>query len=490
MLTVMRAAAQRVRESFVSSGFTVEGIAATLGPVASAALAREERVPVLNAFPDATQSPLATYVRLFVLGDSVVAHSDIPVDDLVGLGLASSNNLHLTPLLEVRPYGDDEHDFWVVSDLSHLTGRELAPDHVLGVGGASMTLAHLTPRTRVTSAADIGTGCGVQALHLATHVDRIVVTDISTRALHCAELSAALSDVEFERRQGSFLEPIAQESFDLVVSNPPFVISPRAVFEYRDGGLRADDVGRQLVRDLPQHLNDGGVAILLANWLHVRGQDWRERVHSWVSGLGVQAWIVQRDIQDPTQYVSTWLRDAAAERAQLHDHAYAEWLAEFEALDAEAVGFGWIVLRKNGRELVTIEDHVGASRLPTGDEVLASMDGFVALQDMDAFAVLNSAFTPAPGLSVRGSAHYADGVWLPGMSLVQQSKGWRAPVELDDLGVSLLRALDGRTPVGQVLDDLADQTGMDLDDVLAAGLLTVRALLGQGLVVPVIPAGI
>ena len=74
--------------------------------------------------------------------------------------------------------------------------------------------------------------------------------------------------------------------------------------------------------------------------------------------------------------------------------------------------------------------------------------------------------------------------------MVQQSGGWRAPVELDDVGAAVLRALDGHTPVGQVLEDLAQQTGLDLDEVLAGGLLTVRALLAQGLVVPVIPAGI
>ena len=486
----MRVQAQRIRDSFTACGFTVEGIATALGPVASGALAREERVPVTNAFPDAAVSPLATYVRLFILGDTVCAHPEVPVADLVDLGLVSVKDMHLTPLREVRPYGDDEHDLWVVSDLSHITGRELAADHVLGVGGASMTLAHLTPRTRVTSAADIGTGCGVQALHLATHVGKIVATDISNRALKCAELSAALSDVEFEARQGSFLAPLENQSFDLIVSNPPFVISPRAVFEYRDGGLRADEVGQQLVRDLPRHLNEGGIAVLLANWLHVRGENWRDRVHSWASGLGVQAWIVQRDVQDPTQYVSTWLRDAAAEREQLHDHAYAEWLAELEKLNAEAVGFGWIVLRKNGTELITIEDHVGALRLPTGAEVLTAMDAFVELEHMDAFAILGSAFTPAHGALIRPQQHFADGRWLPGLSLVQQSGGWRAPVELDDVGAAVLQALDGHTPVGQVLEDLAQQTGLDLDEVLAGGLLTVRALLAQGLVVPVIPAGI
>ena len=474
--------ARRVRESFIAAGFTVDGVNAALGPVAAAALGREERVPVLRVFPDSATSALASYVRLFILGDEVMAHPDVPATDLIELGLAKSIDGLLHPLMEVRPYGDDDHDFWVVSDLSHISRRELKPEHVLGVGGASTTLAHITPRMEVGSAADIGAGCGVQSLHLATHVEKIVATDISHRALDAARLSAALSDVEFELRQGSFLEPIKNQTFDLVVSNPPFVISPKAVFEYRDGGLRGDEVGRQLVQDLPAHLNDQGIAVMLANWLHVRGEDWRERVRSWVTGLGVQAWIVQRDVQDPAQYVNTWLRDAAAEGAAVDDHQYDEWLNGFENLNAQAIGFGWIVLRKTGTELITIEDHSMAHRLPTGGEVIQELDNQVLLENLDAFAILNSVFRAADGLVVAPSSHFVDGQWMPGLVTMSRPQGWRSAVSVDDVGLSLIKALDGYTPVGELLDALAQDTGIDPDEVLAGGLLTIRALLAAGLV--------
>ncbi|MFP3471807.1 methyltransferase, partial [Micrococcus sp. SIMBA_144] len=63
-------------------------------------------------------------------------------------------------------------------------------EFVLGLGGAGRTLVSITPRDHVGVAADIGTGCGIQALLLARHSDRVIATDISHRALRLAELSA------------------------------------------------------------------------------------------------------------------------------------------------------------------------------------------------------------------------------------------------------------------------------------------------------------
>ena len=77
-------------------------------------------------------------------------------------------------------------------------------------------------------ALDVGTGCGVQALHATRHADAVVATDVSARALAFARLTLALNGARaVDLRQGDLLEPARGEQFDLVVSNPPFVITPR-----------------------------------------------------------------------------------------------------------------------------------------------------------------------------------------------------------------------------------------------------------------------
>ena len=478
--------AARVRDAFLSAGYTVEGATAFLGDEAWSAIAREERAPALRVLAHKEPSPLGTYLQLFILGNTVVPHPDVPVADLVALGLVRHVGDALEPLVDVRPYGESDVDWFVVSDLAHLALRELEPDHVLGVGGASTTLAHLTPRLQVGRAADIGSGCGVQALHLARHSSHVVATDINQRALWASDLSAALSDLSVETRHGSFLEPIEGEVFDLIASNPPFVISPKAMFEYRDAGLRGDDVGRALVRDLPEHLNNDGIAVLLANWLHITGEDWRDRVQSWAKDNKCDAWIVQRDVQDNAQYVGTWIRDAAADNARVDNQRYMEWLQGLEDLRAHAVGFGWIVLRKtdaarNGSQCIVVEDRTSAPRLPRGAEVVAAMDAHRLLADMDAFALLNTPLAVPEGVVLRSEQHRTATDWFPGMNRIDLVGGWRGPVEIDDVGAAIVRGCDGSTPLGELLDALTEQTGLDSDEVLAGGLLTARALIGEGL---------
>src|SRR5690606_29971451 len=129
-------------------------------------------------------------------------------------------------------------------------GTALPADHVLGVGGASRTLAELVVPIQVERGLDLGTGCGIQALLIARHAATVVATDISSRALAFAELNAQLNGVRnIEFRLGSLFEPVEGESFDLVISNPPFVITPRASgvteYEYRDGGLIGDALVEQ-----------------------------------------------------------------------------------------------------------------------------------------------------------------------------------------------------------------------------------------------------
>ena len=63
-------------------------------------------------------------------------------------------------------------------------------------------------------------------------------------------------------------DPVAGEQFDLIVSNPPFVIGDGTTrFSYRDSGLAGDGIGRALVEGARNHLRPGGTAQLLANWM-------------------------------------------------------------------------------------------------------------------------------------------------------------------------------------------------------------------------------
>ena len=208
-----------LREALVAARYTYDGVAELLGPEAHAALSRNETAPGLRRTSDG--SPLATLTRLFLLQTRVSladAEAALPglVDPLCNAGLLEQSVSEVAARLDCRPYATESEagprDLWVVSDLT--PGLDGAPnkvgaDHVLGISAASTSLAQLTIREPVGRALDLGTGCGVQALHLAGHARQVVATDVNPRALWMTGLNAALNgSPNIQVREGSFFEPV------------------------------------------------------------------------------------------------------------------------------------------------------------------------------------------------------------------------------------------------------------------------------------------
>ena len=331
--------------------------------MADAALLRNETTPALRRTVT-DHGPLATLTRLFLLQTTVTAGSAeaaLPdlVDRLVAEGILDRSVGEVAARLDVRPYATDDSTLWVVSDLTPgLDGlpQQLGADHVLGISPASTSLAQLTLRAPVDSSLDLGTGCGVQALHLAAHSAHVVATDVNQRALGIARFNAALNEVgdRVEVREGSFFEPVRDERYDLIATNPPFVISPATGerLVYRDSGLPGDQVVEDIVRAAPDHLTERGWCQVLANWVVERDRPWDERLAGWLAP-DVDALVVQRELVDPAAYVELWLKDSGHHPATGGDPAeyrrrYDTWLAWLEEQGVEAIGFGWVNLRAGG----------------------------------------------------------------------------------------------------------------------------------------------
>lgn len=445
----------RLRADLVAARFTVAGVTELLGPLATAALDREQALPAQRV--TATSSaPAAALVRLFTLGDPVdtrevaAALPALGVDGAVALGLVVPEGDALVATCDLRPYAADGADWWVASDLGELaTRRPLRPDHVLGVGGASTTLATWTPRPRVARALDVGTGCGVQALHLRAHAGTVVVTDVSERALAYARFNAALDGATWDVRAGSMLDPVAGETFDLVVSNPPFVITPRTgavpTFEYRDAGAAGDAVVRDLVRGVGAHLAPGGIAQFLGNWEVPRGTTWTDRVGGWLEGTGLDAWVVQRETQDPAEYAETWARDGGHHPGTADvDAMIAAWLDDFEARDVESIGFGVLTLQRPRADRPPFTDLMDVPtpvESPMGERVLAGLAARTWLAEHDDDAVLDTAWACAA--DVTEERHARPGAPDPAVILLRQGGGLRRRLVLSTVTAAFVSVCDG-----------------------------------------------
>jgi hypothetical protein len=416
-------------------------------------------------------------------------------DGAVRLGLVALDGDVARPLLDLRPHAFIDElgpgSWWLASDLGEAALRGPIPaDHVLGVGGASTTLAGLTITSRVDTVLDLGTGCGIQALHAARHARRVVATDISRRALDLARLNAAVNGVSnIELRLGSLFEPVEGETFDRVVSNPPFVITPRGdgvpAYEYRDGGLVGDAVVASVIAGAGSSLAPGGVAQLLGNWEYREGVDALDRVGEWLDGTGLDAWVVEREVQDAALYAETWIRDGGIlPRTDEFDRLYAAWLDDFEQRGVTSVGFGYITLRRPRtgaatlRRVERLDGALGHNAVGLGAHVAATLGAHDRLQAMSGADV--AAATLVVAGDVTEERHYWPGDEHPTVMDLRQGGGFGRTFPLGTALAAVVGACDGDLPLGAICSAVAQLLGVDDDELLAEVMPSIRELVVTG----------
>ena len=362
----------------------------------------------------------------------------------------------------------------------------------------------------MATALDLGTGCGIQTFHLLAHAEHVTATDISERALATTRFNLVLNapalglDPEhLENRVrlelGSMLEPVAGQHFDMVVSNPPFVITPRTPqetdterFTYRDGGLPGDRIVRDLLAELPSVLAPGGTAHLLANWEIPRDPQgepestWSRGPESWIP-TGTGAWVIQRELQDPCEYAETWLQDASQQRdPQAFDRAYAAYLDDFASRDVAAIGFGMVWLQRPEDTERTVSGTVEPGRAassslprifetvphpiqqPIAPALAAEWERTVRLGREAADAQSGAAGQPAwlerrltVAPDVTEERHGTPGAEDPSLILLRQGAGLRRTVILSSEAAGFAGVCDGELSAQQILTALGVLLGWE-----------------------------
>ena len=504
--------------AFRQHRYEVDAVVEAVGQRAHTALGRNATTPARLALAG-RDDPLATLTRLWLLQDTVPAadlERALPglVEPLVAAEVLATDATGTRALVDVRPYSSDdggsEHDAWVVSDLTPgLDTRvtPMRPDFVLGVSSASSSLAQLVVRRPVGRALDLGTGCGVQSLHLARHAREVVATDLNPRALRLARLTADLNGLDVDLRLGDLYEPVAGERFDLVVTNPPYVLSPPTGerLTYREGTRTSDGLVEAVVRQGVEHLAEGGVLQVLANWAHVRGQDWRDRVGGWVPD-DLDLHVVEREVLDPYAYVELWLADAGLAGAPDYRERYAAWCAYFDGLGIEAVGMGWVVARRPGAGpdvTATTAATTAASPQPgpadrrleewpyaVEQPVAPALDRELVvverLRGATPDRVLDAHWRLAPDVveETTGPPGAAD----PATIVLRQQRGLRRAVALDTASAGVLGACDGDLSLRTLVDTVAGLLDVDATALADQLVERVRTLAVDGLLEQVDPA--
>ena len=458
------------------------------GEEADDALARGMREPILRAVAG-DEGVLATLGRLFVVGmpqPRALVEAALPrlgVEGLLALGLATADAETVTPTALLRPQSfvdaDGVGEWWIASDLDEaaLDGA-LPADHVLGVGGASRTLAEIVVPLPVDRALDLGTGCGIQALLVARRARTVIATDISARALAYAEINAQLNGVDnIEFRRGSMFEPVEGEAFDLIVSNPPFVITPRGEgvpeYEYRDGGLIGDALVEQFVRSAPAHLTPGGIAQLLGNWESRTGVAGLARLEAWAAA-DLDLWVIEREQLSPLAYAELWIRDGGTTpRDPAFTPLLTAWLDDFDARGVTSIGFGYVLLRRGEGTPLRRTERLAQQVSGVG----AALATGILAHDVLAQGLPQTLVTAS---DVTEARHLLPGNDDPSVIELRQGGGFARTVNVDPALAAFVGACDGELTVGQIAAALSDLFEVPFAELWAELEPRVRSLVFDG----------
>lgn len=483
-----RAHAAALADRLRSAGYTLEEVTDRLGPEATDALARNTTFAARDVLGRATD-PQAALVRLFLLHDTLTPDAAAaalgplaPLED-AGIVVASADGVKAG--LEIRPYAaDGGFDGWIANDLlPNLDGRlgRSRPDYVLGASPASTTLAQMTIRRPVARALDLGTGCGIQSLLLARHAEQVVATDLNPRAVRVAALTAGLNGIDLDVREGSLYEPVAGEEFDLIVTNPPYVMSPptgeRLV--YREGMFTADELVRRVLVEGASHLAPGGVLQILGNWAVTDDEPWEERVRGWIDQTGCDRLVLQREHLDPYEYIELWLGDAGLLGTDEYAPRYRQWLDYFEGLGITGVGMGWMMLHRVDRATpdVRVEEWPHAVHQPLGEAFAAHIAGVSAGEVSDE-ELLARAWTLDERVDVETIGRPGDED--PRHIVYRQRYGFGRAVEVGTALGAVLGACDGDLTAGQIIAAVADILDVDGAALVDEIVPRLRTLVGEG----------
>ena len=472
--------AQRLHESLLAIDYTTDAVLERIGEEGQAGLHRNISLPADLALTGGTSTmdALAVAIRLWLLqrpAPRSAIEGALPVDALLGAGILQAENDQgegdqLVAGIDIRPYGspDDGASGWLVSDLTPGFDHRrvtIGPDYVLGASPASTTLAQVTMRQPIGRALDLGTGCGIQSLHLARHATKVVATDLNPRALQLARLTMQLNGLDVDLREGSLYEPVTSEAFDLIVTNPPYVMSPPSPerLVYREGSFEGDGLVRAVISGARDHLTPGGTLQVLGNWAILRDQPWQGRLDAWAAP-DCDFWVIERERLSTFEYIEMWLTDAGLHQSPQWEQKYREWVDYFDRLGIIGVGMGWLTLTRSERDNPErrYEEWPWAVEQPVGPAIGRTQQDLTTAR-LPRPDLLASTFTLADHIVEESTG--APGAAGPEHIVIRQNSGLRRAIDAGTALAAVLGACDGDLTLGAIINAVSQLLEVDAEDL-------------------------
>ena len=473
------AQARRIRRVFEAAGYAAAAVKAARRKAASA--------PPLES--SSASHAVRTLVDLFFharpVAEEAARHALTPValEEWIDAGLVAQRDGLVAPLAKLAPYGH----LLLASDIDW-TSRAAPADAVMGLTNSSIWLGGFTIRRRVRSALDLGCGGGLQALLATAHSERVVAVDANPRALAFGQFNARLNGISnIEFLHGDLFEPVAGARFDLIVCNPPFIVSPGCERVGRENPLGGDALVERIARSMPAHLNEDGYGQMVCDWIEPPEQAWYTRLAPWFQDSGCDAWVLRGATRSAAEYVGYHL---TSEKEEVREAARQEWLAYLQREQVRQIGFGVISLRRrrsgpNWFRADGLPENVHGAVGEAIERGFTAADFLASPSGGSNRALLDERVKASPDLRVEPQLEGAGGGWRVGEARLALRRGltWSATVRPAIMNVVL--RCDGRETLGKLLEGEAAAANRSPEELAPGFLASMRQLIAFGFLLPV-----
>jgi len=392
----------------------------------------------------------------------------LDLDKLIESGLLYEENHEIKAHFQAQPYSG-------LIFFSDFFKWESDRDFVLSIGPAGNYLALLTIRRQVNSTLDLGCGCGIQSLLAARHSNKVIATDINPRALALTQLNAKFNSIHnIETRQGSYFEPVKDQRFDLIVANLPYVIAPETNLTYRNVDQPGDISTHERLREIPAYLNEGGFAQILINWIHKKVQVSSEPLRQTMENKGVDTWLIHNASKQPAEYAEMWLKYRDRNNSKQYKKTMEHWLRWYDDRHIEQIALGAIIIRRRdtGQSWFHSADVNGILKNTAYEQfarLFAAQDYLSKFEDAN--ALLNLKFK-CVDLMIET---------LGDRLIAYSTSALRLETEINPASAAVLRHLDGRTVLGDVIESVCNDLDCTTNQFRDGVVVDIKTLFSLGL---------
>ena len=483
-------ALEHLRQILSAANYTEAGIASIIGDLELPARHGGNLPRLLHAA--AGDTPLHTLVQLFIVGVPVNpeaarrAFHPLPLRQVAEMGLVTVEEDAVRAAVSLVAWKglllacDPPQKLDVDADLSPVMSPWCRSTHEL------VQFSIRRPSARVL---DLGTGCGILAILAASHSEEVIALDLNPRAVSFASFNSRLNGrSNVTCLQGDRFEPVRGQRFDLILCNPPFVISPSRQIAYRDSGEEADTFCRELARQVPAFLNENGYFQMIFQWIERTGEDSQEVLARWFADTGCDVWVLGLETSDPSSYAEQAMGDTAPGDPEAAGRLYDQWTDYYRRNRVAVIATGLAAMRRcSGREnFLRVNEVPQARSQPYGEAVGQAFDLCQFLGGLESEASLLQEKLRLPdGIKLVRQSQWGASGWEREGTEVQLPAGLQFNAEIDEDIALLFSHCNGERTLQDLLQQVAAGSNRSLETVIRETLPTVLELVSYGFLIPV-----